>query len=296
MAMKALSGRVIVVLERDRPSDPAGSLLPSLVGALGRRGAAIEVVRPASTFARLDIAPRAEVVLLKSGEPVALHLAAAWSAWGSITLNAVAATRLAQDRIATALLLRSAGLPVPPVRAVWVARPEAPLPAAAITYCARRAVYIKSRRGSGGRGLWRCGPGHANAADLRLPEGAYLVMDEIAHHGDDLKVYVAGDWMGSIERRFPATTLTEKRGRPVPVPADVADVARAVGRLLGLRLFGCDFVRSTTGWQLVDVNAFPGYKGLDTAAERIADVVEITADVRATNDAQPIAPGVRSAG
>ena len=94
---------------------------------------------------------------------------------------------------------------------------------------------------------------------------------------------VKGLHIGLLERRHPpghrgslveqlAPLLQSQRGRPVPV-AIHAEVARAVGCGLGLRCFGCDFVSTAEGWRLVDVNAFPGYKGALGAAGAIVNEI-----------------------
>ena len=99
-------------------------------------------------------------------------------------------------------------------------------------------------------------------------------MERVLHTGDDLKVFIAGEWMTATERPFPAASYADKLGRPSPLPPGVAEVAREAGRLLGLDCFGCDFVKGPDGWVLVDVNAFPGYKGAIGAPEAL--VVEIS--------------------
>lgn len=113
-------------------------------------------------------------------------------------------------------------------------------------------------------------------------------MERVPHSGDDLKVYVAGAWLAAIKRPFPAETLAEKRGRPATPPPAVDEIAREVGRLLGLSCYGCDFIRSADGWVLVDVNAFPGYKGLDAAPQAVAAEIErVVAD--GTSRPSPVA-------
>jgi hypothetical protein len=48
-----------------------------------------------------------------------------------------------------------------------------------------------------------------------------------------------------------------------------------------LACYGCDFVRGPAGWTLVDVNAFPGYKGaVGAAAALAAEVARAGAAVR----------------
>jgi ribosomal protein S6--L-glutamate ligase len=137
----------------------------------------------------------------------------------------------------------------------------------------QREVVLKAARGSLGKGVWRATTCELPALSAELPPGPYMIMDYVEHHGDDLKIFVAGSWHAAIERPFPATTLEQKRGRPVAAPAEALEVTHAVGRLLGLRCFGCDFVRGADGWMLVDVNAFPGYKGAAGAAEAIVDEI-----------------------
>jgi ribosomal protein S6--L-glutamate ligase len=95
-------------------------------------------------------------------------------------------------------------------------------------------------------------------------------MEKVPHEGEDLKVYVAGGWMAAIERPFPAESLWDKLGRPATIPDDASEASREAGRLLGLTCYGCDFVRGPEGWALVDVNAFPGYKGVEGAPEALA--------------------------
>ena len=118
--------------------------------------------------------------------------------------------------------------------------------------------------------MWTADAGELANVVGELPAGPYLIMERVPHSGDDLKVFVAGDWMAAIERPFPATTLEAKLGRPVRVPPDAAAVAREAGCILGLTCFGCDFVGGRDGWTLVDVNAFPGYKGASGAPEALA--------------------------
>ena len=95
-------------------------------------------------------------------------------------------------------------------------------------------------------------------------------MERVPHAGNDLKVFVAGEWMTATERPFPAASYADNLGRPSPLPPGVAEVTREAGRLLGLDCFGCDFVQGPDGWTLVDVNAFPGYKGAVGAPEALA--------------------------
>jgi len=269
--MDGLRGARIGLIERRRSAENPGSLSARLVPLLIECGARVELVHAEDAWHRLDAAPAWDVAVLKSGSAAALHLAAAAEAWAIPSVNASAATRLAQDKLATAAILQRAGLPVPGSRLVWLADgvERTPLAAGWLAELGERRTVVKAARGSRGVGLWTVEPGQLPALMTGLPPGPYVVMDWVPHRGEDLKVYAAGNWLATIARPFPAETLAEKEGRPVPLPEDVAGTTRAIKELLGLTCFGCDFVAGPDGWTLVDVNAFPGYKGVE-AAEPIA--------------------------
>jgi ribosomal protein S6--L-glutamate ligase len=256
----------VALLEREHPRSHRGAIAGPLVTALRNRGLAVQIVHAETGLHRLDRRPAWDLVVLKSGSAAALHLAAAAEAYGIPSVNSAEATRLAQDRLAAMAILLQAGLPVPPARLAWLAAGRRPP-------TTERPVIVKAARGSQGAGLWEAAAGELEPLAERLPPGPYLVMEHAEHAGDDLKVFAAGAWLAAIERPFPARTLAEKRGRPLPVPAEAAEVARAAGELLGLTCFGCDFVRTADSWRLVDVNAFPGYKGAAGAPAALAAAV-----------------------
>ncbi len=265
-----LGSHRILFLERPHPLGYRGALCDRLVPLLRRRGALVEVVHAELGLHRLDIQPRWDLVVLKSGSAAALHLAAAVEAWGIPCLNPSEATRLAQDKIAIAAIIQRAGLPIAPARVAWLGPG---LDLERLSQLADRALVMKGPRGSQGAAVWSVAAGELAKLAPALPPGPYLLTEQIPHAGPDLKVFVAGEWLAAVERRFPARTLAEKRGRRRGVPDEAARVARAVGGLLELTCYGCDFVAGPNGWTLVDVNAFPGYKGADDAPEALVDEV-----------------------
>ena len=273
---RALAGCRVALLERT--SSPAcGSLAAELRVFLQRLGTEVEVVCAEDRPRRIDLRPPYDLVVLKSGTPAALHLAAAAAAWGISCVNPLEATRLTQDKLAAAGLLLHAGLPVPESRLAWLDDDAA----ARVRSFAARPLVVKGQRGSRGESVYPLGEAELPRLVGHLPPGPYLLMERVPHGGDDLKVFVAGDWLRAIRRPYPALTLDEKRGRPVPVPAEAAEVAREAGRVLDLSCYGCDFVLGRDGARLVDVNAFPGYKGADGAAAAIARVVAQAAEALA---------------
>ena len=232
----------------------------------------MELLEPEARHIRLDRRPAWDLVVLKSGSPAARHLTAVAEAWGVPAVNGSTSTGLAQDRLAWSALLRQARLPVPDVRLVWLDPSRARSPG--LRDWPAGPLIVKAQRGSRGNGLWRLPIGGLGRLASVIPAGPYVLMREMPRTGDDLKIYVAGPWLGGVERQFPARTLEEKRGRAVDVPDEIANAVRRAGALLGLSCYGCDVVRGEAGWWIVDVNAFPGYKGRDDAPAAIANAIE----------------------
>ena len=302
----ALRGLRVGFFERPHPPGYRSSVTHDLIPRLRGCGAQVDVVHAERGLHRLDTSPPWDLVVLKSGSASALHLAAAAEGWGTPSVNRSEATRLAQDRLASAAILQRAGLPIASSHLAWLGANTIGLseinraaqadgrsgsayvpPAYSRPFAERmhalagRPLIVKAGRGSRGAGLWIADTGELPILAGKLPAGPYLIMERVSHAGDDLKVFVAGDWMAAIERPFPATTFEAKLGRPVRVPSDAAAVARQAGRILGLTCFGCDFVRGCDGWMLVDINAFPGYKGAAGAPEALgAEISRIAKEVR----------------
>lgn len=263
---RTLVGVRIGLLERPHPPGHQGALIDRLVPSLLSLGADVQVVHAERGEHRLDVPPPWDMVVLKSGTAAALHVAAAAQAWGVPSINSAAATRMAQDKLVVALMLQDAGLPVARSWATWL-DPTADAEPSALD---ELPLVVKAVRGSQGSGIWPVNAGGLGELRARLPAGPYLVMEQVEHHGDDLKVYAAGDWLTAIRRPFPARTLAAKLGHPADLPDEVADATRRVGALLGLTCFGVDFVAGPNGWVMVDVNAFPGFKGAPGAVEALA--------------------------
>jgi ribosomal protein S6--L-glutamate ligase len=72
---------------------------------------------------------------------------------------------------------------------------------------------------------------------------------------------------------FSPTSIT-RPGRACEVDGELEEIARSCGRALGLGLYGLDLVEGPEGPVVVDVNTFPGYKGVPDVAPLIADYIE----------------------
>jgi len=93
------------------------------------------------------------------------------------------------------------------------------------------------------------------------------------HEPFDYKAYAIGDYVHAIKRVFPATTKEEKMGTPVGDDPELADLVRRCGEVFGLRLYGVDLVKTPKGFSVIEVNCFPGYKGVPQGGERISQFI-----------------------
>jgi ribosomal protein S6--L-glutamate ligase len=76
-----------------------------------------------------------------------------------------------------------------------------------------------------------------------------------------------------VKRVFPAITQQEKEGMPVGDDPELAGLVRRCGEVFGLQLYGVDLVKTPGGYSVIEVNCFPGYKGVPEAGRRISEYI-----------------------
>lgn len=103
---------------------------------------------------------------------------------------------------------------------------------------------------------------------------AVYVQDEIPCDDIDRKLYVVGDTIYGIRRRSPLTVCLEKNLDHIDVETiekeeytvseDVYKLMRILSKELGLKMFGFDLIKKIDEdkYYLIDVNDFPGYRGV----------------------------------
>jgi len=265
--MTAPSARIVVIL--GRPPSRA-SLLPAVLDDLRKAGHEISTHVIGDGPPAAAVGKGADLVVLRALDLAALDALAELEDAGTRFCNTVAATRAARDKIEATRLLAAAGVPLPPI-----------VPAAnwdeALAAADGRAVVIKAAAGSRGEGIL-----HTNDPPAEPPfPGPYVVEQHVRHDGIDRKLYVAGEQVFGVERSWPPRSLADKLGRRFSPTAELHRLALAAGRALGLELYGTDVLLSPDGPVLVDVNAFPGYKGVPEAPCQIAAYLDEAARTRA---------------
>ena len=240
----------------------AASVLPEVIWRLRQRGADV-AFRLYQDQEPLPAALReADVVALRALGLTELRTLGRLDGGGVRYCNTVPATAMARDKAAAAAALDVAGVPVPRTRLVedWTE-------ARALAW--ERSVVVKAVYGSRGAGVLL--GGREGLPELAPFAGPYLIQDRLDHLGPDRKVFAIGNHVSGVLRPWPPSSLADKWGQAFdPAPEEVA-VATAAGVAMGLEIYGVDLVPTAEGPVVVDVNAFPGFKGVGAAAPALAD-------------------------
>jgi len=216
------------------------------------------VLRPAELTVTRDL------YVLKSHTELSLSLAGVLHHQGARLLNPYPNCLAVQNKIVASRILRSWEVPTPDC---WVTGDLRLL----LPVVRRRPLILKPYLGHRGQGL------HVvrNASELESlppPQSPVLIQEYVESTSGDLKVYVVGEQVFAVRKKFSPSSFTES-GAPCAVSAEVRDVALRCGRALGLGLYGVDLVEGRDRPWVVDVNTFPGYKGVPDVAPLIADYI-----------------------
>jgi ribosomal protein S6--L-glutamate ligase len=264
-------------------------VLKGVFSELAGRGFRIEsgiaeeiVTRPEDLVATHDL------YVVKSHTELSLSLAGVLDLQGAHVLNPYPNCALTQNKIVTAHLLRAAGVPTP---ASWVTGNLMLLR----DVIEERPVMIKPYLGHRGAGL-RIVRNPSELAEVPSPEHPVLVQEFIEGSREDLKIYVVGQDVFGVRKPFTSHSFTVP-GRPCPVTPEVRAIALRCGQVFGLGLYGLDIVESPSGPWVVDLNTFPGYKGVPDIAPLIADFIArvATGKVHLPRAAVPATTNPRSA-
>lgn len=275
--------RICFLMEPPRSST---SVTYEVLNGLRAGGADVEVVTERSGLIDLEnFRFDYDLYLFKSHSPLAESLAAAAHYRGAKLLNEYPATMKVRDKVLTCTMLLQAGIPTPRTfvtDSIETLRPIAQ----------EMPIVVKPYRGRRGMGIEIC----LNEADFdalvkrratevsgndddggedgtALGERLIFAQEYEEHEPYDYKAYAIGDYVHAIKRIFPAKTKEEKLGTPVGDDPELVDLVRRCGQLFGLQLYGVDLVKTPKGYSVIEVNCFPGYKGVPEGGERISQFI-----------------------
>jgi ribosomal protein S6--L-glutamate ligase len=245
----------------------------AVVDVLRSCGHHVDVLRPNGMVTDLwellptDVARYDAFVLKTVSEGPGLSLLDAAGAAGVTTINDYRAIRLARDKAVAAVRARAAGIPFP---RTWFASRTGLLdqiPADAYP------LVIKPNNGSSLKDVYRVNsPGEL--ARLEIGDSSrMLAQPYLPNPGHDLKLYNTGDEVFATIKRSPLHPGAEVVEEQMEVTPELRTLARAVGRVFGLDIYGIDVVDTPRGYMVLDINDFPSFSRVPQAAWRLARTV-----------------------
>jgi len=249
-----------------QPAPGGHSVTTDVVRLLRDWGTTVDVIHPENQATNLaEMTPSHDLYVLRSVSDASISHAGILDSLGARIINPYPVSRDCRDKVLVTALLLRAGIPVP---GTWVV--ERPTQLAPLLNGG--PVVVKPTRGSQGRGVhvvWDTD----ELLELGAGDGPMLAQRFYPRQGRDRKLYCIGGQLFGVKRVWPTRTYEEKTGEPFTVTAELRDIALQVGAVIGTDLFGLDIVISDDRPYVVDVNPFPGFKGVPEAALRLADYV-----------------------
>lgn len=256
--------KVCFIMERGNPPR-LNPIIADTFNLLENSKIKVTVIYPEEELTRLDtMKVDADLYLLKSDTELSLSLAAALEKMGAKVLNnCTACLQLKNKVLATTTLLR-AKLPVP-----WTV--VANHPSQLTGLMKGRQLIFKPYRGYHGVGI--------NIADepSNLPsDDVYPDMvfgqDYLSSACKDLKIFAIGDEIFGVRKPFSKDSYL-KAGELSHLSPEVVELARRCGKAFGLDLYGIDLAEIGDKFFILDVNYFPGYRGVPDAPTLLAEYI-----------------------
>jgi ribosomal protein S6--L-glutamate ligase len=102
-----------------------------------------------------------------------------------------------------------------------------------------------------------------------------VLQDFAAGDGWDIKLWVIDEEIFAARRRTPLDPHASKEDRVInELPTEWVQIVQAIGKAFDLRLYGIDLLMTTQGPIIIDVNSFPGFRGVPGADDALVALVE----------------------
>ena len=224
----------------------------------------------------------ADLYLLKSHAPQALAVAHVLEQNGALVVNSWAASATCQNRVLMAQRMRQANLPWPFTRSFSTLGSllsdremlaSLPLPQIIKSYYSHRGDLVEK-------------VDSINQLEALAPEWSQepIVLQEFAAgDGWDVKMWVIDQQIFAARRRTPLEPNASKEDFPISpeeLPPSWAHIAKEIGRVFNMKLYGIDLLMTEHGPIIVDVNGFPGFRGVPGADSALVALVEHIAQER----------------
>jgi ribosomal protein S6--L-glutamate ligase len=220
--------------------------------------------------------PLADLYLLKSHAPQALEVAHYLEQRGALVVNSWASSVACQDRVLMSDRMKAAHLPWP--QTTFFPSLENLLAQSQFLSTLAFPLIIKSHYSHRGDLVGKIDSAAELQALTPLWNQEPIVLQSFAaSDGWDIKLWVIDQQIFAARRRTPLTPGASKEDVPLTaeeLPEEWTRITLAIGRIFDLRLYGVDLLMSEHGPVIVDVNSFPGFRGVPGADDALVSLVE----------------------
>lgn len=231
-------------------------------------GHEIDVLQPYAAVTSLtDLSlTRYDAYVLKTvSDGPGLTILESAEAVGIPTINNSRAIRLVRDKAVSVAYAQACGLPVPTTYFVGHYRALSKVPHELYP------VVVKPSNGTSLQDIHRVNTPE-QMAQLKLDETSYyLAMRYVENTGYDIKLYVTGQEVHAIIKSSPLHGTVQEQ--EIPVDRDMLKLARRVGQVFGLDLYGVDVLETPQGLMLIDINDFPSFYGVPRKVASVAEYI-----------------------
>ena len=220
--------------------------------------------------------PLANLYLLKSHAPQALELAHHLEQQGAHVVNSWASSVACQDRVLMAQRMEEAHLPWP--RTWSFSSLEQLLGQHEFLSTLSFPIIIKSYYSHRGDLVDKVDSLEAlQALATKWSQEPVVLQEFAAGDGWDIKFWVIGEQVFAARRRTALEPNAPKTDIPLAnddLPEEWVHIIQESGRVFNLRLYGVDLLMTERGPMIVDINSFPGFRGVPGADDALVALVE----------------------
>ena len=278
------------ILYRDKITAPeiASNAIDRLMESAEANGVSLTVVRPEQIDLVVNapykkqigldgrLVPLPDFIIPRTGAAtsyLALSAIRHLEHLGVYCLNSANAIATSRDKLAQMQVLAQAGLPVPRTMLA-----QFPVDLAMVQQYIGIPTVVKAVSGSKGSGVHLCRTASELEEILMLIESvnrqANVILQEFIESslGRDVRVLTLGDRaVAAMERRAAGSGFKANFSRggevlPFEITPEIGQLAVAVARVFGLDVAGVDLLFGKNGFTICEVNAAPGFQGLEKAS------------------------------
>lgn len=240
-------------------------------------GHRVDLLEPSETVTSLSdlVGQSYDAYVLKTvADGPGLSILEAAEAVGIPTINNSRAIRLVRNKAIAMAFAHSQGLPIP--YTYFVAHPRLLKKISGEDY----PLVVKPTNGSSCRRIYRLNsPADLATLEMAKPNHSFfLAQHYVENPGYDIKLYVIGQDVYAVKQRSPLHPEVEVEKQLILVSSEWRKLARRVGEIFGLDIYGLDVLETRKGPVVVDINDFPSFGNVPEAVSHVSNYILRLAD------------------